>query len=243
MIVNFDQSNSNVYRSFPNPVRYFIGILCGYFILLCGSVDPANAAVVNCQADRPNAGNVIYLYYPTASDSNFPNDIGGIGETTSPLAPFDVSDLDSGIGTTAELRSAITERVKIDYCEFDMRVIQTTSDNGTTNPTPSDPRWQVVGIGSDGNNGLFGIADDVDIGDNELTDFARGGQIVSVINSAALVKPSAAQIRRSRDGQMRSPVRFLMRPGTITAWHTTTPHRDLRKTLRTTTCWQQEQPV
>ncbi|GGY07063.1 hypothetical protein GCM10007160_38200 [Litchfieldella qijiaojingensis] len=136
-------------------------------------MEPANAAVVNCQANRPDAGNVIYLYYPTTSDSNFPDDVGGIGETTSPLAPFDVSDLDSGIGTTAELRSAITERVKTDYCEFDVRIVQSTNDNGTTNPTPTDPRWQVIGIGSDGNNGLFGIADDVDIGDNDLTDFAR----------------------------------------------------------------------
>jgi hypothetical protein len=84
-----------------------------------------------------------------------------------------VSDLDSGIGTTAQLRSESTERVKGHYCEFDVRVLETTSASGTTNPTPSDPRWQVVGIGSDSNTDLYGLAQDVDIGDGDETDFAR----------------------------------------------------------------------
>lgn len=171
MIAHIDRLNAS--RFVPHSARRFLGLFSGCLILLWVSADPATAAVVNCQANRPGAGNVIYLYYPTTSDSNFPDDVGGIGITTSPLAPFNVSDLDPGIGTTAALRSTVTERVKVDYCEFDVRVIQSTNANGTTNPTPSDPRWQVVGIGSDGNNGLFGIADDVDIGDSLPTGFAR----------------------------------------------------------------------
>jgi hypothetical protein len=154
------------------------GIILIIVILLAINWSSARAAVVNCQADRPGAANTIYLYYPTASDSNFPDDVGSAGATTSPLAPFDVADLDAGIGTTAELRSAVTERVKVDYCEFDVRIVQTTSASGTTNPNPSDPRWQVVGIGSDPDGTLpdgelYGIAQNVDIGDSIATDFAR----------------------------------------------------------------------
>ncbi|MDJ0730526.1 MAG: M66 family metalloprotease [Crocosphaera sp.] len=131
-----------------------------------------NAAVVNCQANRPDASNVLYLYYPTANDGNFP-EFGTTSINTSPLAPFDVTNLDPNIGTTSQLRSAITERVRVDYCEFNVRTLETTSSNGTTNPTPSDPSWQVVGIGSDDAGTLFGIAEAVDIGNNNTADFGR----------------------------------------------------------------------
>lgn len=159
-------------------IKILLGILIITIIYITFSWSSARAAVVNCQADRPGASNTVYLYYPTASDSDFPDDVGSVGATTSPLAAFDVDDLDSGIGTTAELRAAVTERVKVDYCEFDVRIVQTTSANGTTNPNPSDPRWQVVGIGSDPDgtlptNELYGIAQNVDIGDSIATDFAR----------------------------------------------------------------------
>ncbi len=157
----------------PPPVRRAMAWVAGLLVPLLAVSTAANSAAVNCQANRSGAANILYLYYPTASDSNFPDNVGNAGVTTSPLAAFNVSDLDAGIGTTSNLRNAITERVKVDYCEFDVRVVQTTSANGTTNPNPSDPRWQVVGIGSDANDGLFGIAANVDIGDNVLTDFAR----------------------------------------------------------------------
>lgn len=133
----------------------------------------ARAAGVNCQAGRAGTGSVLYLYYPTANDSNFPDNVGDIGVTTSPLADFDVADLASGIGTTAALRDAVTSRVKVDYCEFNIRIVSTTSASGTTNPTPGDARWQVVGIGSDSSPDLFGVASDVDTGDAVAQDFAR----------------------------------------------------------------------
>lgn len=63
--------------------------------------------------------------------------------------------------------------MKNDYCEFDIRVIQTTSANGTTDPPPTDPRWQLIGIGSDSNPELFGIAQAVDLFDSNVTDSAR----------------------------------------------------------------------
>ncbi len=143
--------------------------------LLVGSslMSSPRAAVVDCQANRPGAGSVLYLYFPTASDSDFPDDPGGWGVSTSPLAAFDVADLDASIGSTAQLRNAITDKVRSDYCEFDVRVVQTTSANGTTDPPPSDPRWQIVGVGSDSNSGLFGIAEDFDDFDSNETDYAR----------------------------------------------------------------------
>ncbi len=113
------------------------------------------AALVDCQADRSGDGLVIYLYYPTSSDANFPSPM--FGETTSPLAPFDANDLDSSLGSTAQYRDAITERVRTDYCEFDVRVVQTTSANGTTNPEPTDDSYFVVGIGSDSGGGFYGV--------------------------------------------------------------------------------------
>lgn len=118
---------------------------------------------------RPK-GNTVYLYFPTSSDNTFPE--YDDNADTSPLGAFDVGDLDSGIGSTADLRDRIFEIVTDDYCEFNVEIIQTTS-----NPSPSEDRWQIVGIGSDaetifGGN-LFGVAQDVDIGDNDAQDYAR----------------------------------------------------------------------
>ncbi len=154
--------------TFSSLFTILVSLLIGLSI-----TSPASAALVDCQANRPDAGSVIYLYFPTAIDNDFPDDAGGWGITTSPLQPFDISDLDSGVGTTAELRNAITERVKNDYCEFNARVVQTTNANGTTNPQPTDDRWAVVGIGSDTNPALFGIAEDNDFNDDDPTSYAR----------------------------------------------------------------------
>jgi hypothetical protein len=118
--------------------------------------------------------NNLYLYFPTSSDSTFPeyND----DYDTSPLAEFDVADLDSGIGTTAQLRDRIFEIVETDYYEFDVDVSMST-----TKPNPTGARWQIVGIGSDSvstvSGGityyLFGVAQAVDTGDSDAQDYAR----------------------------------------------------------------------
>lgn len=119
------------------------------------------AATVDCQANRSNTELTLYLYFPSAEDSDFPASItfNGSPVTTGPIPAFDASDLDPGVGSTAQYRSAIAERVRLDFCEFDVRVVSTTSSNGTTNPTPSDDRWRVVGIGSDPNSevNLYGL--------------------------------------------------------------------------------------
>ena len=117
-------------------------------------------------------GNTLYLYFPTSSDSSFPEYGGSYSASTSPVLAFDVADLDGGIGTTAALRTLIFDMVTEDYCEFNVEVIQTT-----TLPSPSVSRWQIVGIGTDsqayGTGVLFGLAQDVDTGDSDGQDYGR----------------------------------------------------------------------
>ena len=138
-------------------VGFYLAILAGIF----GTPSSVMAATVNCQADRNNTEVVVYLYFPSAEDAEFPASINFNGSpvTTGPLPAFDASDLDSTVGSTAQYRDAIAERVRHDFCEFDVNVIATTSSNGTTDPTPSDDRWQVVGISSDINTdaNLYGL--------------------------------------------------------------------------------------
>ena len=116
-------------------------------------------------------GNKLYIYFPTAVDNTFPE--YDPDAQTSPLAAFNVADLDNTIGTTAQLRNRIFEIVTEDYCEFNVEVIQST----TLPATGSIPRWQIVGIGSDAEtvrgNDLFGVAQNVDIGDADAQDYAR----------------------------------------------------------------------
>ena len=112
----------------------------------------------------------LYLYFASASDATFPEYDPDV--TTSPLEPFNVSDLDSGIGTTAQLRNRIADIVKEDYCEFDVEVVSTT-----TAPAPTETFWQVVGLGSDEEfffgDELFGVAQNVDLNNADHQDFAR----------------------------------------------------------------------
>lgn len=113
-------------------------------------------------------GQRLFLYFPTADDATYPEH-GTTGVNTSPLRDFDVADLDSGIGTTAQVRQRIFELVTDDYCEFSVKV-----ESSTTMPPQTDPRWQIVGIGSDGSGtGLFGEAQAVDTNDGDPQDFAR----------------------------------------------------------------------
>src|SRR5690242_1523998 len=117
-----------------------------------------------------NIPNKLYLYFPTASDATFPNYPQSCGTPVSPAARFDVSDLDSGIGTTGQLRNAVFDVVTDAYCEFNVQVRQST-----TNPDSfgsPDPRRNVVAVGSD-SGGCFGVAENVDVGDTHPADHAR----------------------------------------------------------------------
>jgi hypothetical protein len=111
--------------------------------------------------------NKLFLYFPAADDATFPDFVPGV----SPAKKFNVADLDPGIGTTAALRNRIQDVVVDDYCEFNVQVLQTT-----TNPAqlPSPPARRVtVAVGSDPNSTqAWGIAPK-DIGNTVQIDFAR----------------------------------------------------------------------
>lgn len=130
-----------------------------YFVILALVMAPFQVAVSqDCShgATTSVKGNSLFLYLPTASDSSFESSISGV--STSPLEPFDVADLDSGAGTTAQLRDRIVEIITEDFCEFNVDV----NDSTTAPSTTGIARWQIVGIGSDskalGTNNLFGIS-------------------------------------------------------------------------------------
>jgi hypothetical protein len=121
-----------------------------------------------------NIPNKLYLYFPTAADATFPNYPQTCGTPVSPAQPFNVSDLDSGIGTTAQLRDGVFDVVTDAYCEFNVQVKQST-----TNPDSfgsPDPRRNVVAVGSD-SGGCFGVAQNyagqIDLGDTHPADHAR----------------------------------------------------------------------
>jgi hypothetical protein len=109
----------------------------------------------------------LYLYFPTADDNTFPN----FGANTTPARTFDVANLDATIGTTAQLRDRIYDVVADDYCEFNVQVLQTTTNPATLASPPA--RRSTIAIGSDDPGGGWGLAQAVDIGDTINIDFAR----------------------------------------------------------------------
>jgi len=115
--------------------------------------------------------NKLFLYFPTASDSTFPD----YGPLVSPAQPFDVAALDSSIGTTAQLIDEIHKVVVDDYCEFNVQVLATTTNPALMSSPP--PRRSTVAIGSDVNGdssgATWGQAQEVDTGDQIAIDFAR----------------------------------------------------------------------
>lgn len=110
----------------------------------------------------------LFLYFPAADDATFPPYFPSV----SPAHKFDVADLDPNIGTTAALRDRIHDVVVDDYCEFNVRVLQTTTSPETL---PSPPaRRSTVAIGSDSDpDGFWGLAQEGDLGDKINIDFAR----------------------------------------------------------------------
>lgn len=142
--------------------------------LVLASADAQAAPACPSEVLNTPKGNQLYLYFATASDASFPlyHADALTSGATSPLAPFKVADLDSTIGTTAQLRDRIFDFVADDYCEFNVGVTATTSM-----PSPSAARWQIVGLGTDSAtlnwDELFGIAQDVDTNDSDPKDYAR----------------------------------------------------------------------
>jgi hypothetical protein len=108
----------------------------------------------------------LFLYFPLADDSTFPN----FGPSVSPAQDFDVADLDPAIGTTAALRDRIYDVVADDYCEFNVQVLETTTNPSLLGSPP--PRRVTVAVGSDASGG-WGQAQSVDFGNSVVVDNAR----------------------------------------------------------------------
>lgn len=115
----------------------------------------------------------LYLYFPAADDSAFP-DFGIVGVfSTTPARKFDVAELMSYSGTGLELRDAIVDVVTDTFCEFNVEVIATASA-----PPSTFPRRNVVAIGTDrmsdeDNAEQWGQAQGPDANDQTAVDFAR----------------------------------------------------------------------
>jgi hypothetical protein len=133
----------------------------------CAHAAPACDALGynNIPAAKPNK---LYLYFPAADDTSFP-EFGAGGPATSPGHHFDSTELTSYTGTPDELMSAIFDVVTDDFCEFNVEVVQVAGL-----PTSAAARRNVVAVGTDGaSDGTYGLAQNVDTGDTIGVDFAR----------------------------------------------------------------------
>jgi hypothetical protein len=145
-------------------------VLCAFLVLLTGT---QTLAVPHCYTSyggtKPNK---LYLYFPTAADVTFPEFGTPLGlPPTSPAHAFTIADLTSYTGTVDQLRDAVYDVVADDYCEFNVEVIKTT-----TAPPTTFARRNTVAIGTDDGTaagGLFGLAQNVDVGDPTAVDFAH----------------------------------------------------------------------
>lgn len=110
----------------------------------------------------------LYLYFPTSEDATFP-DFSNFGADTTPVGAFDMAEHDGSL-STSQVRQRVLELMQAGYCEFDLEVKLATST-----PSPTETRWQVLGIGSDESNagGLVGEAESVDTGDTTAQDYSR----------------------------------------------------------------------
>lgn len=139
-------------------------------LLLAGLGFARPAFAQTCPTEDPAIdtakSNKLFLYFPTSSDSNFPNYTANAG----PVPAFDVAALSPGIGTTAQLIDQIHTVVVDDYCEFNVQVLATTTNPASMASPPA--KRVTVAIGAD-NTGAWGQAQEVDIGDTIAVDFAR----------------------------------------------------------------------
>ena len=148
------------------------GIVMAVCALALLAAAPATASPV-CPISYGSADdakpNKLYLYYPTAADSTFP-EFGAVGGgPTSPAQPFDTSLLTAYTGTAHDLRNGINDVVIDDFCEFNVQVRPTT-----TAPPTTFPRRVTIAVGTDDEPAnRWGRANQVDIGDGTDVNFAR----------------------------------------------------------------------
>lgn len=128
-----------------------------------------SALAATCPAYNPsNKANKLYLVFPTAPIA-YPSFGFSAGSVTNPAAAFSAADLPSYTGTTAALRGAVKHVVELDYCEFNVQVLDTT-----TLPPATFPRRNIVAVTtkSDIADGLFGLAQAVNTNDTTAVDYS-----------------------------------------------------------------------
>jgi hypothetical protein len=143
-----------------------LSLLVAVFATPAGATPACPISYGSTDSAKPNKA---YLYFPANADATFP-EFGVGGLTTSPAAAFNVANLTSYTGSATDLENAITDVVTDDYCEFNVKVFQTTSFPPTTYP-----RRNIIAIGTDTtpDGGTFGQAQAVDTGDPTLVDYGR----------------------------------------------------------------------
>lgn len=142
------------------------GWLAMVLLLMAGAADAAPACYRYGGAWENNIPSKLYLYFPTADDATFPN----YAASVSPARRFDVADLDSSIGTTAQLRDRVFDTVVDAYCEINVQVRQSTTNPDALLAPPG--RRNIVAIGSDAGP-AFGRAEFVDLNNAHNVDHAR----------------------------------------------------------------------
>jgi hypothetical protein len=176
-------------------LRYFPCLPAAFLLMSAAQLAWAQATCPLSYGSADNAKpNKLFVYFPTADDATWPNcNVYPAGPTrtacqnyaaltnVSPARAFNITDLDPGVGTTAQLRDAIRDVVIDDYCEFNVQVLETTTNPATLAMPPA--RRAVVAVGSDQNVGgmnctggtayTWGLAQEVDFGDSLVLDFAR----------------------------------------------------------------------
>jgi hypothetical protein len=90
----------------------------------------------------------LYLYFPVTDDATYPYQ--------GPALHFDVAQLDSTIGTTSQLRDRIHDIVVDDFCEFNVQVLQSTTNPDTLTSPPA--LRHIEAIGSDATGGAWGLS-------------------------------------------------------------------------------------
>lgn len=147
-----------------NPVRQMFRWMALCASLFLASYAAAQSCPIESTAIEDAKPNKLYLYFPTADDTTFP----AYSTNVSPLRAFDITNLTDYTGTVSDLRDQVTNVAIDDYCEFNVKVLETT-----TTPPTTFPRRVTVGIGADSNGTTFGRAQEVDTGDAIVVDFAR----------------------------------------------------------------------
>jgi Metallo-peptidase family M12B Reprolysin-like len=154
-------------------------LIAAAVVLLLPAICPGQPACPISYGTTDDAKpNKLYLYFPSADDNTFPN----YGTLVSPAKKFDVTQLTSYTGTATSLINRIRDVVVDDYCEFNVKVITTTSA-----PPATFPRRVTVAVGTDSNVSppgcdpsnptascyTWGQAQEVDLNDAVAIDFAR----------------------------------------------------------------------